>query len=78
MSSSFKTLSPAVFIGLLFAASPCLLYAGEKPAPPEPKTELEAFLSKIGILLDGEFAESQGDGRSRTCTPKRPMKPARL
>jgi hypothetical protein len=55
MSSISKTLSTAAFISLIFLAYPHFLFAGEKTALPEPRTELEAFLSKTGRIIVKEF-----------------------
>jgi hypothetical protein len=55
MSSMSKTLSAGFFVGLLCTANPCFLYGGEKPSLPEPRTELEAFLSKTGHIVVKEF-----------------------
>jgi hypothetical protein len=55
MTSRSKTLSVSVLIGLLLMVHSRLLPAGEKPSSPEPRTELEAFLSKSGRIVVKEF-----------------------
>jgi hypothetical protein len=54
MSSISKTLFACAFM-CSFETLPWSAYAGEKAAPPEPRTALEAFLSDTGRIIIKEF-----------------------